>query len=626
MTDNPVSLRKTLLKNNDWEERRRAARLLGRDKSQETIKTLLKSFDDEIDDDVIHASILSLARLEVPEVINLVSKPRIFSSDNPSLRWAAAYTFGKLGNANHFDYLSRLIDDPDWAVRNEAVIALERLITQVAKTPSMDNLKILIRMLHIEHISLHNTLVETISKFGSSAIGPLVETLSIQNDLIKTGAVKILGNIGSNLIFEDLILLAADESVEVRKEVIRALGKISSCTQSTDRFHAYNTIIERLRDGNREVVETAIRTLVSRKDDEILISILIDALKNIFNVAIRKNILTVMGKIKHPDMKLPILNHLGNTYYFIRRSAAKAILEYGEEIRPFINEILMINKTPIEPLIAEATQTEHIRRRVRAIKSLGQLKNPLAFDVLSKLEQEELDVVTAAAEDALYFIRDAIRARIYGAYVFGELGGEESIHILIDELSDKSAEVRWAVVQALRKIRSDKVLDELAHIAVNDEASYVRREAIAAIGDIGVFDEKIKNVLLKTLKDEIRSVRAESARVLGRILDDDVVDALIQTFYDQFSSVRTNALNALFNIGKKVLPKIRAELKRTDKKNVRLNAMILLGVLQDYESLPYLLKIANKEKDKDAKRYVKSVIKLLEKKVDEKSVFEELLS
>ena len=133
-------------------------------------------------------------------------------------------------------------------------------------------------------------------------------------------------------------------------------------------------------------------------------------------------------------------------------------------------------------------------------------------------------------------------------------------------------------------------------------------------------------MLLKTLKDEIRSVRAESARVLGRIPDDDVVDALIQTFYDQFSSVRTNALNALFNIGKKVLPKIRAELKRTDKKNVRLNAMILLGVLQDYESLPYLLKIANKEKDKDAKRYVKSVIKLLEKKVDEKSVFEELLS
>lgn len=625
MIDSPVSLRKTLLKNDNWEERRRAARLLGRDKSEDTVNALLKSFDEEIDDDVIHAIILSLTKLEIPEVLSLVTKPKIFSSDNPFIRWAAAFTFGKLGNVNHFSFLSKLIDDPDWTVRNEAVTAIERLITQVAKTPSMENLKILIRMMHIDHTTIHNTLVNTISGFGPKAIDSLVDTLSIQNELVKIGAVKILGNIGDVHVVHDLIPLAADDSVKIRKEVVRSLGKIGGCTQLTDGCFAYNTIIERLGDGNREVVDTAIEILVSQKEDEMLVSILIDALKNIFNVAIRKNILTVMGKIKHPKMKLPILQHLGNTYYFIRKAASKAILEYGEEIRPFINEILTINKTPIEPLIEEAVQSENIRWKVRAIKSLGQLKNPLAFDTLEQIEQGELDVVSTAAEDALYYIRDAIRARANAAFVLGELGGEESIGILLDTLSDNSAEVRWTAVQALRKIRSDKVLNELAQIALRDEISYTRREAIAAIGDIGVFDEKIKQVLLKAIKDEIRSVRAESARILGRIPDDDVVDALIDTFKDQFTSVRTNALNALFNIGKKVLPKIAAELRKTDMQHVKLNILNLIGVFNTQEYRSVLEELLKKEKDKEIIRKINVILKLWDKNASDKMLLKELL-
>ena len=625
MSENPVKLRDTLKKNDDWRKRRRAARLLKKDSSAETVKALLKAVDD-IDDDVVHAAIISLTSMGSADLLNVIDKPKILESDNPSIRWAAANAYGKLGNSKHFEFLSGLVDDYDWTVRNEAISAIENIIILLGKDCCSENLKILIRMLHIDHPSLHEKVVANIILYGSAALYPLVENLNVKNELVIKGIVKALGGIGDCQSAKHLIPFAAHESSEIRKEVVFALGKIGKCDESSDTCIAINTLVERLGDGNKDVVNTAVNALVALKDDPALSPILLDGLNSIYNIAIRKNLLVIMEKLKLPEMKFPILRNLGNSYYLIRKAAAKAITEFGEEIRINVNEVLTLNETPIEPLIAEALQTENIRRRIRAIKSLGQLKNPLALDTLLKLEQEEIGDVSGAAEEALFFVRDAMRARANAAFVLGELGGEESIHILSDALTDKSSEVRWSVIVALRKIRSAKVVNMLAEVILTDPASYVRSEAVEALGVIGVFKPDIKTVLLKALKDEIRSVRATAARILGRIPDDDVVDALIDTFKDRFASVRTNALNALYNIGEKVISKVKTELKTTDKKYVKLNCLILLGVLKVEEIVPELKDMLKQEKDKEVAGYLKTIIELLRKKADDKAMFEKLLA
>ncbi|MFC1724998.1 HEAT repeat domain-containing protein [candidate division KSB1 bacterium] len=625
MSDNPVKLRRVLQKADDWRERRRAARLLRKDKSSDTVKALLKAVDD-IDNDVVHAAIISLTSMDNQDLLNIIDKPKILESDNPSIRWAAANAFGKLGNSKHFEFLSGLVDDPDWTVRNEAISAIENIIILLGKDCSSDNLKILIRMLHIDHPSLHDKVVDTIILYGTTALYPLTEALNAKNELVIKGIVRALGGIGDIHSAKYLIPFASDESADIRKEVVNALGRVGKYAEGSDTCTAINTLVERLGDGNKDVVNSAINALVFLKDDPVLSPILFDGLNNIYNIAIKKNIFVIMGRLKLPEMKIPILHNLGNTYYLVRKAAVKAVAEYGEEIRIYVNEVLTLNETPIEPLVAEALQTENVRRRIRAIKSLGQLKNPLALDTLLKLEQDEIEDVSSAAEEALFFVRDAVRARANAAFVLGELGGEKSIHILSDALADESSEVRWSVIVALRKIRSSKVVKKLADVILADKVSHVRGAAVEALGGIGVFTPEIKKVLLKALKDEIRSVRATAARILGRIPDDDVIDALIETFKDQFASVRTNALNALYNIGEKVIPKVKKELKTTEIKYVKLNCLILLGVLKVEEIVPELKEILKNEKDKEVADYLKAIIELLRKKAGDKAIFEKLLA
>jgi len=624
MKEDSIKLREILLKSNDWKERRRAARLLGKYKSEENIKALVKALDDR-DEDVPQAAILSLLKFKYSGLINEVIKPKIIYAENPEIRWAAAHAIGILGDAGQFEVLLELIYDSNWTVRNEAITSLDKLILQTNENKSLQNLKLLIRMLHIDYIPLHKKIVEAIVAYGSDAIEMLMEHKNIQDEFVKRGVIKALGEIADIHALEFVASFAKDTSPEVRKETVIALGKIGGCEEIPDGCIGFNTIIDRLSDGNPEVVEAAKDALVSMKDDEKLIPILIDGLNHIYNIAIRKNILEVMGRIKHPDTIIPIFDKLGNSYYVVRMAAAKTITTFGESIRKYINEIMTVNRTPIKPLIKEAIDADNIRIRVRAIKSLGQLKNPSAYDTLVRLTGDKSEAVVEAAEQALFYVRDAIRARENGAYVLGKLGGDESIPILLETLSDKSEDVRVSVISALREIRNPTVLKQLGEIAVNDSSYFVRTQAVCTIGDIGSFTPEVKMILLKLLNDSSRSVRAETVRILGRIPDDDVIDALIVTLKDKYYSVRRNALNALYNIGNKIVPKIKKVLNETDNKYIKLNALNLLGVLYVEESIPEIEEMKNTEKDKEVLYKIDLILKILNKKIDDKCKFKYLI-
>lgn len=48
-------------------------------------------------------------------------------SDNPSLRWGAAHSLGRMNDSRAIEPLIALLNDPDWRVRFKAVWALGRL-------------------------------------------------------------------------------------------------------------------------------------------------------------------------------------------------------------------------------------------------------------------------------------------------------------------------------------------------------------------------------------------------------------------------------------------------------------------------------------------------------------------
>ena len=600
----------------DWRERKKAARNLSKDQSKKAKKALLNAINDDEDEDVIYAAILSLVKLNSSELLDVVVKPKILMSENDSLRWASAYALGLLGNTNHIVYLNEIVHDSDWSVRNEAHVALEKLIGQLGNENDGDmveSIKLLIRMLRINHIKLNAQIVDILTKQKSKSYEILLEFLSSKNEYIKIGVIKALGNIKNITSVPHLVLLVHDELASVKKEVIKALGNIGGSL-------AINVIIDRLGDGNKEVVDTAIETIINIKDNELVNIILIDSLQSLLDINIRKNILFIMSKIKNKQMIPVILDNLGSSYCLVRNAAALAISKYGEDVREYINELILVSQIPVQPLIEESLNLKNINLRIAAIKALGEIKNPSAIEVIKNLTQDKSALITRAAKYSLKKILEANWARENAAFVLGELGGEKSIKFLIDATKDIVPEVRRSAISSLRKIRNSNTAELIADLAIKDTCIDVRAETVRALGDIGVFTPKIKDILIKSIEDKSYFVRSESARVLAKISDEKVIDLLINTLKDKSLNVRKNAQNALYTIGKNIIPKIINALKTTDNKYVKLCCLNLLVLLFVQESVMDLEKMLEAETEQEIVNKTNSILQILKSEYNKKNL------
>jgi len=593
-----------------WKERRRAARYLASHKSKKTIDTLIRVVRDDRDDDVVEVAVLSLLKLRAFEALDMLTKPKVLSANASSVRWAGTHVLGELGNSMHFDYLFKLSHDPDWLVRNEAIEALDRLICQIGETISPENqsvamINLLIRMLRIDHRDLHQKIVDNLVRFNKDVLEDLlIKSLNTQDEHMKVGITTALGKIKSYNAVSHLVDLAQDESISVRKAAIRALSQIGGHV-------AINTIILRLGDGDKDVVQEATRSIISQGDKPYVQAILIDSLRNIFNVEIKKNILIIMGQIKHPSLIESILENLGNSYFFIRASATDALIRFGDTVIKKIAEILSVKQIPVDMLIEEALHSDNIRARLNAIHSLGVLKSSAALSTIQELSQHEDERIADAAQLAFFEISERNWETMNAAHVLGELGNPTYVPLLIDLLSDHSTRVRTAALEALGKLRDERAIEPVARLAASEPYEDIRRQAVAVLVSIGRFPPQVKDILLKALHDESRDVRVEAARGLGKIPDDDVVDALLSKLLDYSFGVRRNVLNSLYTIGKKITPKVKALLQSTKDTVVKGEAIILLGVLFIQESIPLIENLLEGETDTELIEIGNQVLQVL---------------
>ncbi|MBF0206986.1 MAG: HEAT repeat domain-containing protein [Oligoflexia bacterium] len=103
-----------------------------------------------------------------------------------------------------------------------------------------------------------------------------------------------------------------------------------------------------------------------------------------------------------------------------------------------------------------------------------------------------------------------------------------------------------------------------------------------ALGDIGNFNSSNKKILLDNLKNKNKLVRAYSARVLGKMPEEDVIETLIEALSDDSYTVKINLLNALYTIGNKVIPYIFKHVE------IKINALKVVGAINDKSSVSLL--------------------------------------
>jgi HEAT repeat protein len=566
-----------LLYDVDWRTRRRAANELTRYSVNEATNALMSAVSDE-DEDVVQAAILALIPRKPVGLKALLTKPRLLASDNPSLRWTVAYALRSIGDTSDCDSLFRLIHDEDWQVRDESISTLEELVARVGRgttaTGADENVKLLIRMLSLDHVRLRDRIVEALgSRFKTVAIQPWIAALDSENPRIRQGVLTVLARLGTRNEADAISRHADDDDAEVRLAVVKALGIIGGIT-------AIRTLVERFGDGDARVVAAAIGSLVTLAGQPVLNEILLDRLRHTCHAQIKRNILYTMGQLKHPSHIMPLLEHLGNSRYLVRMAAAQALVLFGDRVREPVQDCMALNPIPIDPLVQVAVASDHVLSRIQAIRVLGRLRNSRALHALQELGDDTSEVIAETAVIAAELVRCSSWERAKAAWILGELGRPESIPILLANLADQSLDVRAACIAALRRIRDKAAAPAIARQAQMETDPDMIAECLKALNELGEFGGEVRDLLLQSLNHPAHAVRLEAVRALGHVPDAHVADLLIERLGDDELPVRESALNSLYTLGTDGVPKLVSLFRSSRGEPFLINAVSLIGLLR----------------------------------------------
>ncbi len=288
-------------------------------------------------------------------------------------------------------------------------------------------------------------------------------------------------------------------------------------------------------------------------------------------------------------------------------------------------------KIPAEKRIegSDAKPKDSIPALIIALKDKNQKVRRNAAEALGKMGAAAKDAVPAliiALED------DYRRVQLDVSWALSKIG-EEAIPALIIALEDKNPRVRRNAAEALIQVRintgdknaipaliidlKDKNLDlrisaarglvitiyaKQGFVALKDEDSDVRSNAVAALDEICDLAKDAVEALSIALKDKNQRMRRNAAKALGQIgiSVKDAVEALSTALKDKDSDVRYNAVQALDKIrdtAKDAVPALIIALKDEDL-HVRARAAEALGRIGNTakDAVPALI-IALKDKN-----------------------------
>jgi len=364
---------------------------------------------------------------------------------------------------------------------------------------------------------------------------------------IRKAAAQTLGVFGSPLAVKPLMEMLNDEVIEVRAAALEALAGPGGRDAPPFLQEVLPYLVEGLSDPHPEIRQAAVNGLVK----------------------LGQWSLQAIAKVQEEGSEIA------------KKEAEKAFREICEGFRKDLRE-----------------NSDRLIRRDMA-RYIGELRYAKATpDLIDKLQKDADPEVRSACAYALGNIgakfavgplqevmengKEEMPVRLAAAVALGQMGNEQGIKFLIDQLKSSDEKVRAAAVEALRTI--GKPATRLLIEAAQSKDSLQRWGAVAALGETG--DPKAVPILLKALRDEDENVRAVAAASLGKLRYARAARQLVQALADKSERVQAHAEWALENIGERAIPAIMDGAKRTATK---LRAFRLLGRLKAREAVPLLI-------------------------------------
>jgi HEAT repeat protein len=222
--------------------------------------------------------------------------------------------------------------------------------------------------------------------------------------------------------------------------------------------------------------------------------------------------------------------------------------------------------------------------------------------------------------------------------ILGKIGDKSSEYDLIEFLKDTSPIIRKNSIKALEKIIESKNLKYIIE-TLNDQEIDVKKESIQVLGKIGskralkpllellkVKDIKIRNyaktaifkilkksksyeILYEILRSRNVNARKEAIKLLGMLKDRNSIDLMIKTFDSTVASIRGAAYRATLKILDNKMDETILKALTAKSWRIRMYCTKILGELRDEKTITHLYKLIEDENGSVRQAAINALIK-----------------
>ncbi|MCO4781266.1 MAG: adenine phosphoribosyltransferase [Candidatus Cloacimonetes bacterium] len=331
----------------------------------------------------------------------------------------------------------------------------------------------------------------------------LVESLEDSSPKVSSAALEVLESQGEN-IYPNLIRALQHSSEKIRKKISKILLHSGGDLVSK--------LIQQAKTNNEDIQfwiseilphfgALSLPTLIELSDSEIMPK--------------RLCAIKALGKMNTIEAVDPLINHLSDKEWIIRKESAVSILALAEHSMEHILEL--------------AKDTE-FDLQFWAIQILGKIDKPEASKALismamnqdTKVGHKQALINIFKSLDSVEFVPPLISMFSDEDWFIRKQAGEaiweigpEAEEYLVEALDSGDNNIRYWAVKVLGNLQSQYQTERLADILKNDKSWSVRAAAAQALGEIGL--ESSNEVLVGALKDTSEYVRKNSSLALNKI-------------------------------------------------------------------------------------------------------------
>jgi HEAT repeat protein len=380
---------------------------------------------------------------------------------------------------------------------------------------------------------------------------------------VRAEIVNYLSNNLSESSNSILIEALSDNSIEVRKMAVVALGKAKSQT-------SLNPLLKMLSNPSLEIRDIVINSVVNIGNFGNLDKIL--GFYDKGNVHIKRSIPIVLGRIQNEESTSFLKELLHKTDSEVRRNAIQALEK--------------TIKTKDARLIINLLEDIDVDVKKASIKALGSIKSKRAIDPLLNLlkhKDEEIRKVALQSLKLIYLTLDSYE-KVY------------------EVANSKNMVERKEAIKLLGLLKDKNSIDYMINSFKSND-NKIRKLAFNSL--IQISGNRIPYQIIEGLKVKEWKVRSLCAKLIGKIGNDQEKFLLLGLLHDAVNKVREIAIDSLsINPNQIIIGEVKSLLKAQDWKTRRA-AVKLLIKLGSEECLEALLPLIN-----DDDLFIKSWIAL----------------